>query len=386
MKLNSHPLRVRRLHAARGFSFVEILVGIAIGLVGMLVIFRTVGVWDTQTRSTTTNSDAQSSGNLAMFAIERDVKQAGQGLTGIGTEIPRGLGCNVVGARNFRLAPVEIVQGVPAGAPDRLQVLYGNSAFFVSEESFTASTLTTKVTVRRNGFKTGDLAVAADPANCVLLQVTDDTNGDGRTLDHASSGTYLNYYAGPPASAVPAFNSAAVPALASGKLYSLGPLPRHNTWDVIVNRSVLRNTELFSGQVFEAAEGIVNMQAEYGLDNSALRDRRVDVWSTVTPVTPEEWARVVAIRVGLLTRGRQFEKAADQTNEAEAAAAVTTVNPAWAGGNFVMTNVDGTADMGMTPPDPNNWRYYRYRVYEKTISLRNVIWGTGPGSASITPP
>jgi len=24
---------------------------------------------------------------------------------------------------------------------------------------------------------------------------------------------------------------------------------------------------------------------------------------------------------------------------------------------------------------PNNWRYYRYRVYEKVIPLRNMIWG-----------
>jgi len=24
---------------------------------------------------------------------------------------------------------------------------------------------------------------------------------------------------------------------------------------------------------------------------------------------------------------------------------------------------------------PNNWRYYRYRVYERVIPLRNMIWG-----------
>ena len=42
-----------------------------------------------------------------------------------------------------------------------------------------------------------------------------------------------------------------------------------------------------------------------------------------------------------------------------------------------MTNVDGTADgFGDANPDPNNWRYYRYRVYERVIPLRNVLWGT----------
>jgi len=42
---------------------------------------------------------------------------------------------------------------------------------------------------------------------------------------------------------------------------------------------------------------------------------------------------------------------------------------------FVMTNVDGTPDTNL-PADPNNWRYYRYRVYERVIPLRNLLWGT----------
>jgi len=29
------------------------------------------------------------------------------------------------------------------------------------------------------------------------------------------------------------------------------------------------------------------------------------------------------------------------------------------------------------PADPaNNWRNYRYRVYENVIPLRNMLWGT----------
>ena len=43
-----------------------------------------------------------------------------------------------------------------------------------------------------------------------------------------------------------------------------------------------------------------------------------------------------------------------------------------------MTNVDGSADMGAGPPNPNNWRYYRYRVYERVVPIRNMFWGTAP--------
>jgi hypothetical protein len=41
-----------------------------------------------------------------------------------------------------------------------------------------------------------------------------------------------------------------------------------------------------------------------------------------------------------------------------------------------MTNVDGSPDsFGDTDGVPNNWRFYRYRVYERVIPLRNMLWG-----------
>jgi type IV pilus assembly protein PilW len=68
-------------------------------------------------------------------------------------------------------------------------------------------------------------------------------------------------------------------------------------------------------------------------------------------------------------------------------------NPRWTSGaggalaltDFAMTNVDGSAGAAaLAPgaacpaPDPDDWRFYRYSVYETVIPLRNVIWGTAP--------
>jgi type IV pilus assembly protein PilW len=39
-----------------------------------------------------------------------------------------------------------------------------------------------------------------------------------------------------------------------------------------------------------------------------------------------------------------------------------------------MTNVDGSADSDPAN-DPNNWRHYRYNVFEAVVPLRNVIIG-----------
>ena len=43
---------------------------------------------------------------------------------------------------------------------------------------------------------------------------------------------------------------------------------------------------------------------------------------------------------------------------------MTPAAPAWTGGAFTMTN----------PADGTDWRFYRYRVYETIVPLRNMIW------------
>jgi type IV pilus assembly protein PilW len=47
-----------------------------------------------------------------------------------------------------------------------------------------------------------------------------------------------------------------------------------------------------------------------------------------------------------------------------------------------MLNLDNTADSGASGVDgdtaANNWRNYRYRVYDTVVPLRNMIWGTAP--------
>ena len=57
----------------RGFTLIEVLVGLGIGLVGIVVMFRMVALWETSSRSATAGSDTQVSGTLAMFALERDL-------------------------------------------------------------------------------------------------------------------------------------------------------------------------------------------------------------------------------------------------------------------------------------------------------------------------
>lgn len=361
-----------------GFTLIEIMVGCAISVVGLLVIFQTLAVWNKHSQSTTAGSDADVAGTLAIFNIDRDLRVGGYG---IGTADTTLMGCPValtdvvtVRAFSFTMAPVLITVGA-GGAPDSINVLYGSSSFFTSNERVISSTGTSNFLERRNGFKQGDLAILAGTAAsgvpaCSLVEITDTSNADGFTIAHTSAATYSSYYAASgAASANAAFNPAvAYPIVSSAMLFNLGPNARLNLWSIAHNR-VLQRTDLIHGTpAFDVAEGVINLKAQYGVDTNA--DGLIDSWTTVPPA---DWTTVVAIRTAVLVRSGQFERSPD-AGASSASAPVTTANPAWAGGAFLMTNVDGTTD---TNPgvDPNNWRSYRYRVYERVIPLRNMIWG-----------
>ena len=391
MTHSSHD--VSRLRRAGGFSLIELLVGIVIGLVGILVMFQMYALWDAHTRSTTAGGDAQVGGTLAMFNLERDLRPAGMGF---GTATPPFMGCTVQfddtatgRSITFPLAPVVITPGA-GGAADTISIFYGDSSFYASRAVLVGSTATTKTLNRRGGFRTGDLAVvAANPtgvpggATCALIQVTDNTNADNKTIDHASSGSYVNFY--DPAASAPRFNAAggAGAGFAGGEVYSLGPAPHRNVWQVAGGRVLTRSDDIFGTGPLDVAEGVINLKAEYGVDSNGdgrITDTAPAEW---TAAAPADFTQVLAIRVALLVRSKQFERG--NNNGQPVPTGVTLMPPVYtAAGDpataFVMTNVDGSADsFGPNDADPNNWRYYRYRVYEKVIPLRNVVWGTAGG-------
>lgn len=372
-----------------GFTLVELLVGVVIGLIGIVVMFQVWANWDQRKRTTASGSDAQISGAIALYNLERDIKLAGYGFGNSGT-----LGCTVSAydsARptpsfTFTLAPVQIVDGA-SGAPDQLITLFGNGPTMSGSQTFSASTTTSKKTNTRAGLQKGDLAISVDSSTvCRLLEITDNTNADSLTINHAS-GTYTNYLnTSVTARHNPAAGYAATTQI--GSIYNLGTSPHRNIWQIRSQKFATSNTTLYSQRFLtmaddlnyadtdadstndwrEIGEGIINLQAEYGLDTN--NDTIIDTWQSTTP---SSWSQLRAIRVALLARSQQYD-----------VARITTVAPIlpWKDGlgsdiDFTMTNVDGTADSDPLN-SPNNWRNYRYRVYGSVVPLRNMVWGTSP--------
>ncbi|NUZ05648.1 PilW family protein [Piscinibacter koreensis] len=355
----------------RGLSLIEIMVGVAIGLVGVVAIFQTVALWTQHSQTTTSGGDAQIAGTLAIYNLETDLRHGGLGFA---TAPPTVMGCNVTatdarGAFAFRLRPIQINVGA-GGGPDTIDVLHGNSSFFVTEQTFSASTANSKALRRRNGFRAGDLAVVAGnatavpgSADCRLIEITNVSAPDGVTVAHATGAYTSAYAASGAASATARFNTPGSVTFTGGTIYNLGPQPVRNTWSIRDSRALIRTELIADAGGAEVADGVVNLKAEYGIDNTATPDGVVDVWQAAAPA---DWTRVMAVRIAVLVRSRQFEYRAG-TN------APTPTAPTWAGGTFLMKDVDGGS--GAAADSPNNWRNYRYRVYERIVPLRNMLWG-----------
>ncbi|MBI5908276.1 MAG: PilW family protein [Burkholderiales bacterium] len=384
------PLNSRR---SQGFTLVEVLVGMAVALIGMVMMFQSMQVWESRKRTTTGGSDAQVSGSIAMFSLERDLKMAGYGFGNA-----MAMNCTVSaydstrsapGTFTFPMVPALITDGA-AGAPDTLTVLYGSGTTLSSSQSF--NNLTPPPAVANDGFKRtntrtglrpGDLMIAADSGNaiCGLFEVTGNANADGLTVDHGT-GAYLNFANNQNVTAQSLLAADALARLqaqflnnsgsvryndgtakgvgSTGAIFNLGTAPQLNVWQISNQRFLTVDNNLANQPApTEVAEGIINLQAEYGVDTNGNGVVDAGEWSAAAPAN---WQQLRAIRVALLARSQQFEKTA-----------VTTVAPAWAGGAFTMANVDGTADTA--PGNANDWRRYRYRVYETVIPLRNIIWG-----------
>jgi type IV pilus assembly protein PilW len=374
------------MNRQRGMSLVEVMVAVVIGLIGMIVIFQMYSVAEGRKRAVASGSDMDIAGRLGLMTLERDVQQAGYGYgvaaSATATLAGPALGCTVTaydGDRptpdfTFTFTPVEIVDGA-AGAPDTIAVLKGSSNFLaVGKIVDTGTATTTRVradTGGRTGVQRGDVVITINTVGgvaCGLFEITNDTNPDQLTFDHAD-GSYLDAGLNNKTARFNKAGGIAFNLAGEGRMYNMGTAPARNVWSVANNRLVVANDLVFTdadgdtvNDQREATDLVVNLQAQYGVDADNNGMIASGEW---TNAAPADWTRLLAVRFALLTRGQQFER--DK---------VTNAVPVWSAGAFAMTNLDGTPDSDPSGGNaPNNWRHYRYNVFEAVVPLRNTILG-----------
>ncbi|MFT7723135.1 MAG: PilW family protein [Roseateles sp.] len=338
----------RRHRRQRGFSLVELMVGIVVAMAAVLVVTQVFRVSEGQRRATTGTDEAQMTGAIALSMLQRELRQAGQGLMS-----PRLLLCQLdlgSGGSVAALAPVTInPAGIPAGdaGTDVLMLAYG-AGWGSPEGGLIAQQRgpATYVVPGSLSYQPGDRVIAtpAQRATTCALTLTR-VNAPPTTTDV----TVATGLAG----------------AANGVLFNLGRQPRFLVYAVRDSRLTVCDmmaqscTSLAEANWTEVAAHVVGLRAEYARDSSTPRDGLVDGYAgNATLATDCDVARVVGVRVALVARNPYPERA-----DLPASA------PSWA----------GAADL---TPAGSDWQRYRYRTYETTVPLRNAPDTLDPAFAS----
>lgn len=354
----------------RGFSLVEIMVGMVISLLSMIIILQVFSTFEGQKRTSSSGSDAQTAGAVSLFTIERDVRNAGYGFAD-----PTMLGCKINMSYNgtlipgVTLAPVTVTNGLN-GMPDTIaMVASGKNNFSIPARITTdhPATATNFFINSTLGMQVNDLMVAYEPGkDCTVFQITGIPNGNVQI--HHQSTSLWNPPGGQNIFPASGYSPNAM-------LLNFGQMINH-TYSVDAQSNLLFTDYSSASNVTVTqplVPDIVNMQAQYGFDTRAgtQTDARVDTWSDTmidadgngTVGNSSDIGRIYAIRLSLVARSGQMEK----VNAGTLACDTTNANPTWAGGSIkVDINPDGTANP--------NWRCYRYKTFETVIPLRNLIW------------
>ena len=313
----------------------------------------------------TGGADAHENALIGLVTIERDLRAAGLGLVGLDCAAMNGYS-TTLGNFSFGPLPVTITPNTPVAGTDTVTIVHSTSSFGNIPTTLTGPMATSDAAMtlaNGDGFQAGDLIMIWEPTKaCSLLQASADAVNPGGiwTVAHIPGAT---------APFNPPIGTNIFPAggYATGaRVTNMGPAPCcqipaapapmvrrdyfiQGTSLMARNRNVV-DTVVAPANPAALVEGLIGIRAQYGRDTSG--DGFIDVYDTTAPATA---AQLVAIRIAVIARSGQLEK--------------TAVSPStltlWQGGtvaNGGAITLDATAQL------------YRYKVYQTTIPLRNVIW------------
>ncbi|MBK6470676.1 MAG: PilW family protein [Betaproteobacteria bacterium] len=404
--MNTPGLRQARFrHRTMGFSIVELLVAVAVGLVLVLAVTGVLLRNEGRSRNTLAVNDVNQSGAFVAYLLDSAVRSAGSGFANRWAET---YGCRLNASRGgsailprtaawpapfagfpqaVRVAPVIIGKGQSAGGSDIIAVMRGNAG--VGEAALEVLALGPPLGLRNTiGLENNTLLLLADgDTDCLLLQTTGltapvspetrwlntgvDTVGltGGTGAYHTVTGTNrsLADFGNPtPSTVVVNLGNAG----ASGGTPTTAP--QFTLYAVGANRTLFARDmlDIDGGATQALADGVVEMRALYGLDTD--NNGTLDQWAD-PGVAPFDTASllsgnaaavqnlnsIIAVRIGLVLRTSQRER------EVVAPETLTLF-------------ADLATALRQTRTLTTDERNYRHRTTEVTVPLRNVLLSRTP--------
>lgn len=343
---------------SQGLGLIDLLVGLAIGMVATVVILNTMVMFDARRRSTIGNADAQINITFAGGWLSRELRIAGHGLSPSSA-----LGClthrAAVGTpdASFALVPVSITQG-QAGAPDTLTVIAAGEqalppARLIAPYTMGGRQLTLDSTL---GVATGNqlLLHAAGQADCALLSVASVSVG-AYTVQPVDISNLLSGLAFPTGSSV----------------VNLGRL-RYRRYAVDARQRLQLDSfdpALGAWVTSTQADGVVNLQLQYGFDArpgvqaspqvTFWGDDLIDADNDGQVGDIGDWQRLLAVRFAVVVRSVQRREAS-----------CDAPTPTWSAGDTNGALVSTPISLAHIA----DWSCWRYRVFQTEVPLRNQLW------------
>jgi type IV pilus assembly protein PilW len=397
----STALRMRTL-GQRGMTLIELMVALVIGLGVTLAVTTILIAGENHKRTTTSTNDAEQTGAYVFHSIDGVLRGAGYGfaesaypspdagLLGCKLNVGSGAGKILPAAAAFpppfdsflggtpstlRVAPLLIAQNQSPDTKSDVLVVMGGSgaAGGVSRQVTVAGNATTVTLDNAVGFVASDLFLVSQngTADCLLEEVASvatPTLTLDTTLPYYTAGgtTTISTLAASTASYVTPLGNAASNNL---QFELIGVDANHTlySYDLLQNLSLVQSPGT-ADAAQTIADGVYEMHAIYGIDtvgNGILStwagpgDIGYDINTVMTH--PATMRKIVAVRVALVLRGQYYDK--------------NLVSPATLTLFSGMTTSTGTAlpalaqPVNLSIPD----QHYRYRVFEFTVPLRNMI-------------
>lgn len=410
--MSSHHTFSQGRSAARGFSLVELLVAVAIGLVVTLAVFGVLAASEGRKRTSVSLNDANQSGAYAAYTLDRMIRSAGTGFVEgwdrvggcrINAQLPASQAWPRTAAlpapfagvpQALRLAPIMIFQGASAADSDVVMVMSGSAGFGESPATLlprTSADVTADQWRLSNtiGYRGGDLVMLSGGGECLLTQLaTGFAGGAAQALPFNTAGAY--YTAGGGTNNTTSLTTlASVPtadAFAIGNI--AGNTPQFQLFGVGADSTLVSYDLLLlngSNTQLPLAEGVVALRAAYGVDTND--NGVIDDW--VAPTTGTTWGgdvlmngspasttnlrRIVAVRVGLVMRSSLVERGLPPAVPGDP---LVPVAPASIGLFADLTSggtpgalTPGRGTVAIAAAD----RRMRHRAIEITVPVRNLL-------------
>lgn len=347
----------RRNHLCRperGVTLVDVLIGLAIALLTMIVVYQSFVVIQSIRRSTGAAADAQGSAMFAVFAVASQAANAGAGLASAAQWLDT---CPATAdiATTLRPISVLITDGGADDRPDALVIRQSFAPRIAAPAAFAAPAIANSNfrVESSDGFSVGNRIIAISrTGSCATATVTAVASASPGVVEIAHSPVSMD-----------------LPA--TSLLLDVGPAQRAATARYDLVSGTLRSTDVTNGDAPNPlVSNLVNLKFQYGIDSDG--DGALDTW--VSARAGGDWTpgallgaprstldRIRAIRIGVIARTEETDRA--QTSSHHWVLFDCDADDKSACPGRLEGTIAGSASGG-----------YRYRALETVVPLRNVIW------------